>query len=223
MDFNAGSSVGRRWAEPLAASGQLHGRHWAGSHGRRQRNSWRSVLCQRSTFPVVVGERGAVKMWRVPFSRQIRSKSTSPPALGPNRPVNTFAFVWPVAGSAHGAPDTDTPTSAPATDPPPGPRARTTTCADPTPDSHAATEPPAPPPPPVSGADTNQASATDPPTRPNPSTHTSAAIGGPSGGSPRTAAPPPSPQRRRAAPPTPLHTAAPPHRAPPTRRPPPNL
>ena len=36
QDFNAGSSVGRRWAEPLAASGQLHGRHWAGSHGRRQ-------------------------------------------------------------------------------------------------------------------------------------------------------------------------------------------
>ena len=36
MDFNAGSSVGRRWAELLAASGQLHGRHWAGSHGRRQ-------------------------------------------------------------------------------------------------------------------------------------------------------------------------------------------
>ena len=35
MDFNAGSSVGRRWAELLAASGQLHGRHWAGSHGRR--------------------------------------------------------------------------------------------------------------------------------------------------------------------------------------------
>ena len=36
MDFNAGSSVGRRWAKLLAASGQLHGRHWAGSHGRRQ-------------------------------------------------------------------------------------------------------------------------------------------------------------------------------------------
>ena len=36
MDFNAGSSVGRHWAELLAASGQLHGRHWAGSHGRRQ-------------------------------------------------------------------------------------------------------------------------------------------------------------------------------------------
>ena len=35
MDFNAGSSVGRRWAKLLAASGQLHGRHWAGSHGRR--------------------------------------------------------------------------------------------------------------------------------------------------------------------------------------------
>ena len=28
MDDNAGSSVGRRWAKPLAASGQLHGRHW---------------------------------------------------------------------------------------------------------------------------------------------------------------------------------------------------
>ena len=39
MDFNAGSSVGRRWAELLAASGQLHGRHWAGSHGRRQSDS----------------------------------------------------------------------------------------------------------------------------------------------------------------------------------------
>ena len=26
---------GRRWAKPLAASGQLHGRHWARSHGRR--------------------------------------------------------------------------------------------------------------------------------------------------------------------------------------------
>ncbi len=39
MDFNAGSSVGRRWAKLLAASGQLHGRHWAGSHGRRQRSS----------------------------------------------------------------------------------------------------------------------------------------------------------------------------------------
>ena len=35
MDFNAGSSVGRRWAKPLTASGQLHGHHWAGSHGRR--------------------------------------------------------------------------------------------------------------------------------------------------------------------------------------------
>ena len=33
---SAGSSVGRRWAELLAASGQLHGRHRAGSHGRRQ-------------------------------------------------------------------------------------------------------------------------------------------------------------------------------------------
>ena len=35
MDFNAGNSVDRRWAEPLAASGQLHGHHRAASHGRR--------------------------------------------------------------------------------------------------------------------------------------------------------------------------------------------
>ena len=34
-----GSSVGRPWAKPLAASGQPHGRHWAGSHGRRHPSS----------------------------------------------------------------------------------------------------------------------------------------------------------------------------------------
>ena len=39
--FDAGSSVGRRWAEPLAAGGQLHGRRWAGSHGRRQQRPGR--------------------------------------------------------------------------------------------------------------------------------------------------------------------------------------
>ena len=35
MEFNADNSVSRHWKELLAASGQLHGRHWAGSHGRR--------------------------------------------------------------------------------------------------------------------------------------------------------------------------------------------
>ena len=53
------------------------------------RNSRRSVLCHRSTFPVVVGDRGAVRRWLMPFSRQIRSKSTSP-VPGPKRPVNTL-------------------------------------------------------------------------------------------------------------------------------------
>ena len=36
----------------------------------------RIVLCQRSTFPVVVGDRGAVNRCRIPFSAQIRSNNT---------------------------------------------------------------------------------------------------------------------------------------------------
>ena len=35
-NFNEGRTAGRPWAEVLAASGQLHDRHWAGSHGCRQ-------------------------------------------------------------------------------------------------------------------------------------------------------------------------------------------
>jgi hypothetical protein len=48
-------------------------------------------LCQRSTFPVVVGDRGAVNRCRMPFSAQARSNITSAdePA-GPNLPVNTL-------------------------------------------------------------------------------------------------------------------------------------
>src|SRR4029079_13021209 len=42
-----------------------------------------------STLPVVVGDRGAVRMCLMPFSRQIRSNSTSP-VPGPNRPGNTL-------------------------------------------------------------------------------------------------------------------------------------
>jgi len=49
-------------------------------------------LWNRSTLPVVVGDRGAVRMWRIPFSLQMRSKSTSDVARGPNRPVNTLAL-----------------------------------------------------------------------------------------------------------------------------------
>ena len=56
MDFNAGSSVGRRWAEPLAASGQLHGRHWAGSHGRRHSTT-------TAEFPAPTGRPGGRCGW----------------------------------------------------------------------------------------------------------------------------------------------------------------
>jgi len=53
------------------------------------KNSRRIVLCQRSTLPVVVGDRGAVRMCLIPFSRQILSNNTSP-VPGPNLPVNTL-------------------------------------------------------------------------------------------------------------------------------------
>src|SRR5438445_7759105 len=43
----------------------------------RVSSSSRSVLWNRSIFPVVVGERGWVRRCSMPFSRQIRSKSTS--------------------------------------------------------------------------------------------------------------------------------------------------
>lgn len=48
----------------------------------------RILLWNRSTWPVVVGERGAVSRWVIPFSRQIRSNSTSP-GRARRRPVNT--------------------------------------------------------------------------------------------------------------------------------------
>jgi hypothetical protein len=53
------------------------------------KNSARIVLCSRSTFPVVVGEYGAVSRCRMPLSAQIRSNITGPGPV-PNRPVNTL-------------------------------------------------------------------------------------------------------------------------------------
>jgi hypothetical protein len=44
--------------------------------------------CQRSTFPVVVGEYGLVSRCLIPFLRQIRSNSTSAGRGLRNRPVN---------------------------------------------------------------------------------------------------------------------------------------
>ena len=46
------------------------------------------VWCSRSIFPVVVGDLGLVSRWVMPFSRQIRSNSTSAGRGRPNRPVN---------------------------------------------------------------------------------------------------------------------------------------
>jgi hypothetical protein len=54
------------------------------------------VLWKRSTLPVVVGLWGAVSRWRIPFSRQIRSKSTSP-LVRPKRPVKTLPLSLRIA------------------------------------------------------------------------------------------------------------------------------
>ena len=48
-----------------------------------------SDWCSRSILPVVVGDRGLVSRWVMPFSRQIRSNSTSAGRGLRNRPVNT--------------------------------------------------------------------------------------------------------------------------------------
>jgi hypothetical protein len=54
--------------------------------------------CSRSIFPVVVGDRGLVSRWVMPFSRQIRSNSTSAGRGLMNRPVNTVPL--PVSTSS---------------------------------------------------------------------------------------------------------------------------
>ena len=48
-----------------------------------------SDWCSRSILPVVVGEAGLVSRWVMPFSRQIRSNSTSAGRGLMNRPVKT--------------------------------------------------------------------------------------------------------------------------------------
>lgn len=74
------------------------------------KNSRREVLWKRSTLPVVVGERGAVRRLRMPFSLHMRSKRTSPDP-GLKRPVKTLPLsvrIWAarrgVAGRACGGP-----------------------------------------------------------------------------------------------------------------------
>ena len=60
----------------------------AANGSRTVSSSFCRVWCSRSIFPVVVGERGLVSRWEMPFSRQIRSNSTSAGRGLPNRPVN---------------------------------------------------------------------------------------------------------------------------------------
>ena len=79
--FNAGSSVGRRWAEPLAASGQLHDRHWAGSHGRRQQRP-RAALSgfdggEGRYLPEAFFDR--CELTRKSFSRRVRTAASESP------------------------------------------------------------------------------------------------------------------------------------------------
>jgi hypothetical protein len=59
-----------------------------GTARQRPSSSACRVWWNRSTLPVVVGPRTAVSRWVVPFSRQIRSNSTSAGRGLPNRPVN---------------------------------------------------------------------------------------------------------------------------------------
>ena len=61
----------------------------ANTRSVRVKNSARIVLCSRSTFPVVVGEYGAVSRCRIPLSVQIRSNITGP-GPRPKRPVKTL-------------------------------------------------------------------------------------------------------------------------------------
>ncbi len=63
---------------------------------RSVRNSVRIARWKRSILPVVVGERGWVSRCWMPFSRQIRSKSTSTGGWL-NRPVNTFPLSVRIA------------------------------------------------------------------------------------------------------------------------------
>lgn len=65
------------WADPRLAK------------TRSVRNSVRNARWNRSTFPVVVGERGRVSRWAIPFSRSTRSNNTSTGGAL-NRPVKTF-------------------------------------------------------------------------------------------------------------------------------------
>jgi hypothetical protein len=70
--------------------GSLRGLDAGERPGSVEQFAGRSVLCQRSIFPVVVGERGLVKPVVMPFSRQIRSKRTSAGYGLVNLPVNCF-------------------------------------------------------------------------------------------------------------------------------------
>ena len=49
------------WAEPFATSGQQHGRHWAGSHGRGQACHCSEVVGQDGSGEVDGGGRQMIR------------------------------------------------------------------------------------------------------------------------------------------------------------------
>ena len=75
----------RQASSAACSASMLSNGPWTSSSSRCR------VWCSRSIFPVVVGEWILVSRWVMPFSRQIRSNSTSTGTPGLwNRPVNTL-------------------------------------------------------------------------------------------------------------------------------------
>jgi hypothetical protein len=71
---------GTTWTTRLPWNAALHGTKpepTASSSSSRRRLPW-----NRSTFPVVVGDRGAVSRWAIPLSRQIPSGPRASPEPG---------------------------------------------------------------------------------------------------------------------------------------------
>ena len=94
LNRSCGVSIFNSWCGRSVLYSTTHAsswrwRSWSELNSRPLTNSRRKVQCQRSILPVVVGLAGLVRMWLIPFSRQILSKRTSE-SLRPKRPVKTL-------------------------------------------------------------------------------------------------------------------------------------
>jgi hypothetical protein len=94
MNRSAGNAMFSDWCGRLALYSCRNASiaAWAATSSG-QTSTWSSSSCcrvwwNRSTFPVVVGDRGLVFRATMPFSRQIRSNITSAGRGRVNRPVN---------------------------------------------------------------------------------------------------------------------------------------